>query len=255
MEKWKNKIAVITGASSGIGLAILKDLAINGVIVIGLARNVETIENFKKDLDGVIKGKIFSRTCDVSNADSLRESFEWIEKEFSFIHILVNNAGILYNLSVLDCSDEATEKINSVINTNFIGAVHCARMAVNLMKKSNDYGMVININSIAGHSVYSGLNVSNVYSPTKFALTAFTEILRQELIINGNDKIRVSNVSPGVVKTEIMVRGKIYPSKDTYNDVPHIFDNDISQGVLYLLSTPWNVNVTQITIKPLGERK
>ncbi|XP_070503817.1 farnesol dehydrogenase-like [Chironomus tepperi] len=254
MDKWKNKIAVITGASSGIGLAILKDLAINGITVIGLARNVKTIETFKSDL-GVIKENIFTRTCDVSNADSLRESFEWIEKEFSFIHILINNAGILHNLSILDSSDEATEKINSVINTNFTGAVHCARKAINLMKKSNDYGLVININSIAGHSVYSGLNVSNVYSPTKFALTAFTEILRQELIINGNDKIRVSNLSPGVVKTEIMVRGKIYTSEDTYNDVPHIYAEDISQGVLYLLSTPCNVNVTQLTIKPLGERK
>jgi len=254
MEKWRNKIAVITGASSGIGLAILRDLALNGIIVIGLARNVETIETFKREL-GDVKENIFSRTCDVSNIDSLKESFEWIEKEFSFIHILINNAGILHNLSILDSSDEATEKINSVINTNFTGAVHCARKAIHLMKKSNDYGMVININSIAGHSVYSGLNVSNVYSPTKFALTAFTEILRQELITNGNDMIRVSNLSPGVVKTEIMVRGNIYPSKDTYNSVPHIYAEDISQGVLYLLSTSWNVNVTQLTIKPLGEKK
>ena len=185
MEKWKNKIAVITGASSGIGLTILKDLAINGITVIGLARNVETIECFKNDL-GEIKEKIFSRTCDVSNADSLKESFDWIEKEFSFVHILINNAGILHNLSILDPSDEATEKINSVISTNFTGAVHCARKAIALMKNSNDYGLVINVNSIAGHSVYSGLNISNVYSPTKFALTAFTEILRQVLIMSNS---------------------------------------------------------------------
>lgn len=254
MNKWKNKIAVVTGASSGIGSAIIKDLARHGLIVIGLARNSEKIEQISKEIENC-DGKIIAHKCDVSDSKSLKAAFEWIESEFSKINIFINNAGILHKLSVLDTSDDATDKINSVINTNFTGAVHCAREAIRLMKKSDDYSIVININSIAGHSVYTGLHISNVYSPTKHALTAFSEILRQELIVSKCEKIRVSNLSPGVVKTEIMVRGQAFNSQDDYDDVPHINAEDVSSGVLYLLSTNYNVNVTQLTIKPVGERK
>ncbi|KAG5671255.1 hypothetical protein PVAND_001463 [Polypedilum vanderplanki] len=254
MDKWRGKIAVVSGASSGIGAAIIKDLAKHGVTVIGLARRSEKVEEISA-ASSHLDGKIFAKKCDISDQKSLKETFEWIEEKFSFIHILINNAGVLHKLSVLDTSDDATDKINSVINTNFTAVVHCTREGIRLMRKSEDFSIVININSIAGHSVYSGLHISNVYSPTKHALTAFSEILRQELVVSGSEKIRVSNLSPGVVRTEIMVRGKAFKSDEDYNDVPHINSEDISNGVLYLLSTPYNVNVTQLTIKPVGERK
>lgn len=250
MEKWRGKVAVVTGASSGIGAAIIKDLAKHGLIVIGLARQCENIEEISKECDG----KIIARKCDVSDQASLKAAFKWIEENFSVINIFINNAGLLHKVSVLDSSDDATDNINSVINTNFTGAVHCAREAIRLMRKSNDYSMIVNMNSIAGHSVYSNLHISNVYSPTKHALTAFSEIL-QELVASGSEKIRVSNLSPGVVRTQIMVRGQAYKSDEDYDSVPHIKSEDISGGVLYLLSTPYNVNVTQLTIKPVGETK
>lgn len=251
MIKWQGKIAVIVGASSGIGAAILKDLASKGITVIGLARRSEKIEELAKE----INGKIYARKCDASNLDSINKSFAWIEKEFHVIHILINNAAILHKMSIFDESDDATAKLNSVIDTNFTGVVHCTREGVRLIKKSNEHGIIININSIAGHSVYAGLHISNLYSPTKHALTAFSEIIRQELIVNGNDKIRVSNLSPGVVKTNIMIAGKAFQSEADYDNVAHLQSEDISQGVLYLLETPYNVNVTQLTIKPVGEKK
>jgi NADP+-dependent farnesol dehydrogenase len=240
MEKWLGKVAVVTGASSGIGAAIIKDLANHGLTVIGLARRSERVEEISKEFGG----KIIARKCDVSDQASLKAAFKWIEENYSEINIFINNAGLLHKLSVLDSSDDATDKINSVISTNFTGAVHCAREAIRLMRKSNDYSMIINMNSIAGHSVYSNLHISNVYSPTKHALTAFSEILRQELVASGSEKIRVSNLSPGVVRTEIMVRGEAFKSDEDYDSVAHIKSEDISSGVLYLLSTPYNVNVT-----------
>lgn len=251
MEKWHGKIAVVVGASSGIGAAILKDLATRGVTVIGLARRSEKVEEIVKEIDG----KVYAKKCDASNLESIKETFAWIEKKFNVIHILVNNAAILHKMSIFDESDDATEKLNSVIDTNLTGVVHCTREGVRLMKKSNEHGIVININSIAGHSVYAGLHISNLYSPTKHALTAFSEIIRQELIVSGNDKIRVSNLSPGVVKTNIMIAGKAFKSEADYDNVAHLQSEDISQGVLYLLETPYNVNVTQLTIKPVGEMK
>lgn len=249
MEKWEGKIAVVIGASSGIGAEVLKDLAKHGVIVIGLARRSEKVEEIAK----LFEGEIYARKCDISNLNSIKETFNWINEKFGKIHILINNAAILHKLSIFDETEGATEKLNSIIDTNFTGVVHCTREGFQLMKKSNDYGIIININSIAGHSVYAGLNISNLYSPTKHALTAFSEIIRQELI--GNEKIRVSNLSPGVVKTNIMVEGKAFNSLADYDNVPHLFAENISQGVVYLLQTPYNVNVTQLTIKPVGERK
>lgn len=247
MEKWRGKIAVVVGASSGIGAAILKDLAAHGIIVIGLARRSELIDE--------IEGKIYARKCDASNLESIKETFAWIEEKFGAIHILVNNAAILHKLSIFDESEDAAEKLNSVINTNFTGVVHTTREGVRLMRKSDDFGIIINVNSIAGHSVYAGLHISNLYSPTKYALTAFSEIVRQELIVSGSDKIRVSNLSPGVVKTNIMISGKAFESAADYDKVAHLQSEDISQGLIYLLETPYNVNVTQLTIKPVGETK
>lgn len=248
MEKWNGKIAVVVGASSGIGESVLKVLAERGLIVIGLARRSERIKTAKNC-------KIFARKCDASDLKSIKETFKWIEETFGHINVLINNAAILHKMSIFDESEEATEKLNAVIDTNFTGAVHLIREGVRLMKKSDDYGLIVNVNSIAGHSVYAGLHISNLYSPTKHAMTALSEIVRQELIVSGNEKIRVSNLSPGVVKTNIMVAGKAFNSKADYDNIPHLEAEDIAQGVIYLLETPYNVNVTQLTIKPVGERK
>lgn len=93
MEKWKGKVAVITGASAGIGAAIVKDLASNGITVIGLARRPEKIEEMVKDFPETY-AKVYSRSCDVTSLESVKDTFEWIESEFKVVNILVNNAGI-----------------------------------------------------------------------------------------------------------------------------------------------------------------
>lgn len=202
MDKWIGKIAVVTGCSAGIGKAIVKDLAKAGVHVVGLARRNEKIEEFAKEL-GETSGKIYARKCDVSDMQSIKETFQWIEQQFGSISILFN-AAILYNGNILDPGDDAMEQLNSVINTNFTGAVQCSREAIRLIEKSCDYGLVININSIAGNYVPFGMG-SNVYAASKHALRAFTEVLRHELVTKKNNKIRVSNLSPGVVETEMAV--------------------------------------------------
>lgn len=254
MEKWSGKIAVVTGASSGIGEAIIKDLASHGLTVIGLARRSDIIEeiagNFKNG-----SGKIHARKCDISDDRSMKETFHWIEETFETVHILINNAAVLSNGKILDQGDDVTEKLNAIINTNFTGLVHCTREAFRLMKKSNDYGMIININSVLGHVIPFSTARLNLYPPTKYALTAVSEVLRQELIAQNNGKIRVSNLSPGDVKTDIVVVGKLTENKDEhYKKVPHLLPEDVSQSVRFLLETPYNVNITQLTIKPVGER-
>lgn len=254
MEKWSGKIAVVTGASAGIGEAIVKDLATSGIHVIGLARRSEIVEEIAKNLKNV-PGKIYAHKCDISDLDSVKETFKWIEEKFGSINILVNNAAILTKGKILDEGDDATDKLNAVINTNLTGLVHCTREAFRLMKKSDDYGMIINVNSVLGHTIPFSEARLNLYSPTKFALTAVSEVLRQELIAQNNHKIRVSNLSPGSVITEIVVVGGLADNKDQFfGKVPHLQPEDVSQTVKFLLTTPYSVNITQLTIKPTGER-
>jgi NADP+-dependent farnesol dehydrogenase len=254
MEKWNGKVAVVTGASSGIGAAIVKDLAAHGLIVVGLARRVEKVEEIAEKTKNV-SGKIFARKCDVSNEDSMKETFKWIEETFGSIQILINNAAILANGKILDQGDETTEKLNSIINTNFTGLVHCTREAFRLMQKSDEFGMIININSVLGHSIPFSPARLNLYPPTKYALTAVSEVLRQELIAQNNGKIRVSNLSPGSVKTEIVVVGGLAENKEQFFDAhPHLQPEDVAHSVRFLLETPTSVNITQLTIKPVGEK-
>lgn len=130
----------------------------------------------------------------MSDLNSIKDAFKWIQEKFGFFHILINNAGVIRNIKILT-DEDVSDKINEIINTNFSGLVHVTREAYQLMKKSNDYGMIININSNAGHKVPFPINPNishNVYHGTKFAVTATSEVLRQELICQDNDKIRVT---------------------------------------------------------------
>lgn len=196
-EKWIGKVGVVTGASSGIGATIFKDLAKAGITVVGLARRSERIEAIIAAL-GEAKGNAFAFKCDVTNSESVAEVFKWIEGKFGAVHILINNAGITRNGNILDGA-ESSKTLNDVIDTNLRGVMQCTSEAYRLMKKSNDYGMIINVNSILGHHIpFMGFSF-NVYPASKFAVTALTESIRHELILADNKKVRVT-VSAALVK-------------------------------------------------------
>ncbi|CAG9810713.1 unnamed protein product [Chironomus riparius] len=252
MDKWVGKIAVVTGASSGIGAAIVKDLAQHGLIVIGLARRSEKVDEIAKELTSA-PGKIHSHKCDVGDLNSVKKTFKWIEEKFQKVHILINNAGVSFYDDILDPSDERTARLNEVININFTGLVHTTREAFRLMKVADDYGMIINVGSVYDNMIKFP-NTSSIYPATKYAVRSLTEIIRQELIVADNDKIRVANVSPGIVRTNIGHAAGRQDADTFYDTRPCLEPESISEGVIYMLSTPWNVNVTQLTIKPVGER-
>lgn len=248
MEKWRGKVAVITGASSGIGESVAKTLASNCLIVIALARRVELVEAIAKSSKGVIH----AHKCDVSDLNSIKETFKWIEDKFSSISILINNAGKSTQVKVLDPSDDATEKLNSVIETNFTGLVHFTRFGVRLMKKSQDYGLVINIGSVLDSII--PVQSYSIYPATKFAVRAFSEVIRYELTAEKNDKIRVTTISPGSTKTGIVIASGAKDDTKTFKNNPYMLPGDISESVIYIMSTPFNVNVNQIVIRPVMQK-
>lgn len=257
-EKWENKIAVVTGASSGIGAAIFKDFVSHGLITIGLARRVERVEEIINSLKKEnAKGQGFSYKCDVADGKSIKETFEWIEKKFGTINIIVNNAGIGRVATILEAGDDSMAKINEVIDTNFRGMVHCTKEAFQLMKKSDDYGMIINVNSILGHRNPSLTATFNVYPASKYAVTALTETIRHEISASGNRKIRVSSISPGRVSTEIgQASGRVLDekTKEFYKNQPTLYSEDVSHSVMHLLSAPYHVNISELIIQPVGEQ-
>ncbi|CAG4968330.1 unnamed protein product [Parnassius apollo] len=247
MDRWANKTAVVTGASAGIGAAICVSLANAGLRVVGLARRADLVDNLKADVTG--SGSIHSRKCDVSNVDEIRTTFKWVEDNFDGTDVLINNAGVAYtgHITDLDEGSLSDEQILATIDINLKGVVMCTRYAIASMKKRNFDGHVVNINSIAGHYIPFA-SYLNVYPSTKYAVTALTSSLLQELAEFKNN-IKVTSISPGLVNTNIVNLDLIGAG------VPMLQPADIADAVLYVLSTPPNVNISELTIGSVAEKK
>jgi NADP+-dependent farnesol dehydrogenase len=162
-------------------------------------------------------------------------------------------------VGLLDEVDETTNELKKIIDVNLTGTMFCSRAALRTMK-TKELGYIININSINGHFIpYPTENLAsyNTYAPSKYGITAFTECLRQELAASSQlrDKIRCTSLSPGEVKTDMVeASGFKGPVDEYFATVPSLNPEDIAEGVTYILSTPKTVNVTELTIRPTGER-
>lgn len=192
MEQLKGKVAVVTGASAGIGAAIAMDLIKSGMIVVGLARRQDKILALKNQLPAELQNQLYAIKCDVRVESDIKSAFEWIRSKFICVDVLINNAGIIRMDYLLN--KDNTNVLRDVIDTNVMSVALCTREAFHIMKENNNAGHIIMVNSIAGHKIPSASNMStfNLYSPSKFALTSMTEILRQEMeIFDVNIRISV----------------------------------------------------------------
>ncbi|XP_075156899.1 farnesol dehydrogenase-like [Haematobia irritans] len=247
MERWQNKIAVVTGASAGIGAAICKALVEKGMIVIGLARRVEKMEDQTRSLISEEYQKNFHcHKCNVIEEESVKQAFAWIEENFGGVDVLINNAGVFQPTDLI--APDNSEIIKSTINTNILGVIWCTREAFHNMKKRNFDGHVIMMNSVAGHIVPAVPGFSfNAYAPSKYAVSAMTEVLRQEFF-NKETKIKITSISPGTVKTEIFGDNPL-----PIPNLPMLACEDVADAVVYCIQTPPNVQVHELIIKPIGE--
>lgn len=195
MDRWAGKTAVVTGASSGIGAAIVVDLLRAGVNVVGLARRMERVEQLVNEprLQGVASpGKLHALRCDLTKEADIKQAFEWVDGTLGGVDILINNAGIIKTMNLFDADN--TVPLRETIDTNVMAVALCAREAFQLMRKRSVDGHIIHINSYAGHKIpfFVGMYPSfNIYPSTKYAVTAMTEVMRQELLAFGT-KIKVT---------------------------------------------------------------
>jgi NADP-dependent 3-hydroxy acid dehydrogenase YdfG len=223
----KDKIAVVTGVSKGIGESLCKQLLEKGSKVYGLGRN-----NFEEINDNYS----FIKT-DVRNLDEVTLAFEQILSENNNrIDILINNAGLGYFGNV---EDLPIEQWDEMMQTNVNGMFYCTRTAVPAMKK-NGIGHIINIASTAG---LEGMPMVSGYCATKWAVKGFSESLWREL---RDHKIKVTCVYPGSVKTDFF--------RNSPNIKPHDYmlqPEDVAAMMVYALETPDNFHQVNLEVRPL----
>ncbi|KAJ9576086.1 hypothetical protein L9F63_007051 [Diploptera punctata] len=256
MERWAGRVAVVTGASAGIGAAIAVDLVKHGMKVVGIARRPERVEELKKSLKGA-PGTLYAFKADVSKQIDVEAAFAWIKNNLGGVDVLVNNAGIAGKSTLHDGPVDTWKKI---LDLNVLGLSMCTKEALQSMhERGVDDGHIIHISSINGHGVpmHSLQHGIMMYSGSKNAVNALTEGLRRELV-DRKSKIRVTVVSPGMVKTEIMLAdgAEIPPGQSVdylYKDILHLQSQDIADAVTYALGAPPHVQVHEIIIKPVGE--
>ncbi|KAF5288867.1 hypothetical protein FQA39_LY03746 [Lamprigera yunnana] len=253
MNRWRNKVAIVTGASVGIGYAIAEKLTSEGVIVVGFARRKEKLEeaaqNFNKN-----KKLFYFCIVDLMKEEDILSGFKWVADNVGPVHILVNNAGIVSTTNVMNGE---TALWKEVFDTNVISLCIATKEAIKDMNKNNVDGHIVHINSVDGHSVQDG---TSVYGASKFSVTALTEILRKELV-HANSKIKITSISPGNVATDIyrtsFENSNInYEKSDFFQEISQcamLTAEDVADSVMYTLGTPPNVQVHEIMIKPIGE--
>ncbi|KAJ3664862.1 hypothetical protein Zmor_000402 [Zophobas morio] len=248
MQRWVGKLAIVTGASSGIGAALTEKLVDAGVNVAGIARRVDRIQELSKKLSGK-KGHLYAVKADLSKEEDIVAAFKQVCDKYGPVHILVNNAGIMPNTGL---SDGDAKIWKQVLDINVFGLCVATREAVKVMRCNKIEGHIVHINSLIGHLVpdLAGLNV---YPASKFAVTALAETLRQEFN-REEERIKITSVSPGGVATGLLGKDKFNIDPSVLNQMPLLEPEDIACAVMYALSTPPRVQISEIIIRPNGQK-
>ncbi len=244
----KDKVAVVTGASSGIGYATALALAKAGAKVAAGARRVDKLESLQKEIQKS-DGEILIEKVDVTIKEDCNSFIDIVLKKWNRIDILINNAGIM------PLSFFKNLKINEweqMIDVNLKGVLYCTAAAIPTMI-NNKSGHIINISSVAGRVVFPA---GSVYCATKYAITAFSEGLRQELSQRYN--IKVTCVEPGVVATELpntITDKSLEGFVESVKKMEALQADDIANAIVYALDSPRYVNVNEILLRPISQEK
>ncbi|XP_055849970.1 farnesol dehydrogenase [Episyrphus balteatus] len=245
-EFWRNRVAVVTGASTGIGAEVCVTLANNYMVVVGLARRTQLIEDLNTRVTGL--GKIFAIECDLTDTSSIVNAFEQIKAKFHTVHLLVNGAGRTVANFLLESS---AGEVRDVFDLNVVAACTCIMQSVELMKIHGLRSHIIIINSILGHKVMELPKPAyNVYPATKHALTALCQTVRQEIRYNKLN-VKLTSISPGMVETDFL---KVY-NPASYAPYPKLQPKDVADAVVYALHTPPNVQIEEIILQAIPEYK
>lgn len=241
----KDKVVIITGASSGMGEAAAKHLATLGATVILGARRAEKIEELAKKINEA-GGKALAVAADVTNLDQVKNLVDTAVQKFGRVDVILNNAGIM-PLSPMDRIN--VEEWNTMIDVNIKGVLNGIAASLPYMKVQK-FGQIINTSSVAGHKVFNG---SAVYSATKYAVRALTEGLRMEV---KPYNIRTTIVCPGAVKTELLEHiseADIQQANKDYVGEVGISPDSFARVVAFAISQPEDVDINEVIFRPTAQ--
>ena len=244
MNNVKDKVIVITGASSGIGEETVNLLSENGAKLVLGARRLDRLEKIQQKVG---RDSVSIKKTDVTKADEVNALIETAYNDFGRIDVLINNAGLMPQ-SFLEKNKQ--DEWNQMIDVNIKGVLYGIGAVLPYMRKQKS-GHIINLASVAGHVVFPG---SAVYCGTKYAVRAITEGLRQEEAIVGSN-IRTTILSPGAVSTELTDH---ISDKDMKQDIDELYKNAIkpdaiARAINYAINEPEESSVNEFIIRPSSQ--
>lgn len=241
-------VALVTGASSGIGEATARSLAARGAKVAVAARRLERLERLAEEIGGGGHTAL-AITADIADKEQAIAAVDRTVDELGRLDVVVNNAG---QMLLGPIEGAPTEEWERMIDLNLKGLINTTHAAVpHLLKAAEDSGRgcadVVNISSVAGRIARAG---SGVYNLTKFGVGAFSESFRQEF---AKRKVRMTIVEPGAVDTELTdhirdgVREEV---RGRFADIQSLQSEDIADAIAYAVTRPWHVSVNEVLIRP-----
>lgn len=239
-----NKVAFVSGATSGIGKAIAQHLHALHFDLLICGRRTERLEQLTQELNAIRPNSCKAYTLDVRNSEAVNKVFEQISLTHSSIAVLVNNAGLAAGLDSVQ--DGSLNDWDQMLDTNVKGLLYVTKAAIPLLRKA-DNAQIINISSIAGKEIYAK---GNVYCASKHAVDALSRAMRIDLL---HDGIRVSSVSPGLVNTEfslVRFKGDEAKADQVYHNIKPLSADDIADAVDMIVTSPSHVNYADLVVLP-----
>lgn len=243
----KDKVVVVTGASSGIGEATAEKLAAHGAKVVLTARREDRLKQLKQKIEDA-GGQALVITADVTKKDDWQRVIQQTQESFGDVDVLINNAGLM---PLSFAKNLKTDEWEKMIDVNIKGVLNGVAAVLPQMM-DNRQGHIVNISSVAGRKVFPG---GSVYCATKFAVRAFSEGLRNELAPEYN--IRITAIEPGAVATELtntitdeeLMEKVVKPMLD----IEPLQSEDIAESIVYALQQPTHVNVQEVLVMPTNQ--
>ena len=248
MNRLVGKLALVTGASAGIGEACVRRFAAEGVDVAMWARRTDRLERLAEELAREHGVAVHRAEVDVRDRDAVAGAVDALIAGPGVPHILVNNAGLAAGLDRVQ--EGSFEDWDRMIDTNVRGLLNVTRLVLPAMIEAGR-GHVINIGSTAGHQVYPK---GNVYNATKYAVTALTEAINLDV---AGTPIRVSSVDPGFVETEfslVRFHGDADRASGVYQGFQPLSGDDVADAVTYIANLPPHANVLRMVLLPTAQR-
>lgn len=249
--KLQGTVALVTGASSGIGEATARELAANGSAVALVARRVDRLEALADEIRASGSTAI-ALEADVTQRSEAEAAVQRAVDELGRLDVLVNNAGVMLLGPVVDAPVEEWERM---VQLNVLGLLYCAKAALPHLLEAAEgeprrTADLVNVSSVAGRQVRLG---SGVYNATKHAVGAFSESLRQE--VTGRH-VRVSLVEPGAVATELSGHNRpeiLEGIKDRFAGIERMEAEDIAETIEFIVTRPRRVAVNEVLIRPTAQ--